>query len=348
MKAITEVRSILFVALSGIGNFLMQSPAIILSKQHFPQARITVWVAPRGTKPLAQNLSAVDEVIEAPIKMSLSNHLHHVWQLSRERFQVGIVLSPGQLIKSAAYLYLAGAKTRIGGRYPFMSNRASGFLLTHPVAEEPHIHDIEQNVRLLAPLGIESSFNDYDLPLPAAAHDAAARLLATLNIPGDKRIIGFHPGCSATMLWKRWPLEYFAEVGKALAQKYSAHILIFGGPDETAQMQELAKQLPGMATTVTAPLLTTAAAIKHCALFLSNDSGLMHVAAAVGVPTYGLFGPTDEVTTGPRGKNSYVIRAAGTTPVFNTETNFYLGQTTHETLLQLSPELVLQKLQLAV
>ncbi|MEX2054673.1 MAG: glycosyltransferase family 9 protein, partial [Candidatus Andersenbacteria bacterium] len=152
----------------------------------------------------------------------------------------------------------------------------------------------------------------------------------------------------ASMLWKRWPLEHFAAVGKALAQKYNAHILIFGGPDETAQMQELAKQLPGIASQVTAPLLTTAAAIKHCAIFLSNDSGLMHVAAAVGVPTYGLFGPTDEVTTGPRGESSHVIRAAGTKPVFNTESNYYLDQTTHETLLRLSPELVLQQLRFPV
>ncbi|MEX2055092.1 MAG: hypothetical protein WD972_02825, partial [Candidatus Andersenbacteria bacterium] len=195
MKAVPPVQSILFVALSGIGNFLMQSPAITLSKQHFPQARITVWVAPRGTKPLAQNVSAVDEVIEAPIKMSVSHHLHHVWHLSRQRFQVGIVLSPGQLIKSAAYLYLAGIQTRIGGRYPFRGDKASGFLLTHPVVELPGIHDIEQNVRLLTPLGITDSVREYDLSLPAAAHDEAARLLTTFNIPGDKRLIGFHPGC---------------------------------------------------------------------------------------------------------------------------------------------------------
>ena len=95
---------------------------------------------------------------------------------------------------------------------------------------------------------------------------------------------------------------------------------------------------------ISVPLLTAGAILRRCRLLLANDSGLMHLAAAVGVATFAIFGPTDERATGPRGVNSHVIRAPGTKPVYDTERNFDLGQEAHTTMLAVSARMVLDDL----
>lgn len=359
----SKPKKVLLLSLSGIGNFLMQSPVFQALKTAHPDWHLTVWVAPRGTQELVENDPYIDEVIEAPIQQSLVKHVRLIQQLRQQKFNLGVVLYPGQHFKSAAYLLLAGIPQRIGHHYPLRNNPVSSFLFTHVVDQEKNIHDIEQNLRLLEPLHIaqhEIRISNYKLLIPSHAEKKARDIRAQLHISNDKIIIGFHPGSAAHYIWKRWPLEYFAEVGKTLIQKYKAHILIFGSSDEYRIKAELRQkiqvQTPGIGsnklenmsresvTLVESDLLTTAAVIRHCQLFISNDSGLMHVAAAVGTPTLGLFGPTDEHRTGPRGDKSFAMRAHGTQPVYDVKQNYNLGTQSHQTLHTLKPALVLEKI----
>lgn len=339
-------KKILLLSLSGIGNFIMQSPVFEALKQRYPQYHLTVWVGPRGTNAFAAHNPHIDRVLEAPPDQSWWQQLRFLRLLAREKFDIGIVLSPGQLIKSAAYLFLARIPLRIGNVYPFLGARARSWLLTHAILEDAHLHDIEQNMQLLAPLGIAATKEPrhYTLPLPSAAHASAQRLLQKLAVPPSALLVGMHPGSLASMPWKRWPLPYFAEVAHSLIKNKGAYILIFGGPDEQAVTQKLHRLIGSHSATIESDLLTAAALITYCGLFISNDSGLMHVAAATGVPTYGLFGPTDEVLTSPRGAQSFVLRASGTKPVYHTELRPALGSDTHETLRQLTPQMVLEKL----
>lgn len=332
-----DVRNILCLSLSGIGNYLMQSPAWHLLKQQRPNARITLWVAPRGTKALSEVNPDIDEVIEAPIKNGIVGHARLISQLRAKKFDAGIVMSPGQLWKSAAYLYLAGMPVRIGNQYPWRGQAASSFLLTDAIAELPELHDIEQNLRLLEPLGIAMPADkiNYSFSVSDEAKKSGEALLSSLNILAGRRLIGFHPGCAAGYEWKRWPVEKFAEVGRYLIEKQNAHILIFGGEGEAGLKQKLHRLLGDHSSVINSDLLTAAAIIKQCAQFISNDSGLMHLSAAVGTPTIGLFGPTDENQTGPRGPRCRVVRAAGTKPVYNTEQNQVTAHQTHTTLATL-------------
>ncbi len=357
-KGLTERRSVLLVALSGIGNFVMQSPVFEAIKTSHPAWKLTVWVAPRGTKALAESNPFIDEILEAPLKHSLWGHLTLVRYLRQKKFDTGIVLSPGQLWKSAAYLYLAGISQRIGHTYPFFANAQSSFLLTDALPEKEDLHDIEQNMRLLEVIGISyqspvipptggtppSAVASYQLPVPEDYAQHARTILHGYSIPGGRIIVGFHVGSAAGFEWKRWPIENFAQVGRTLTHEHAFHILIFGGKDEAVLKQQLKAQLGADATLVDSDLLTCAALIKYCRLFLSNDSGLMHIAAAVGVPTYGLFGPTDEKKTGPRGPKSFIIRALGTTPVYDTEKYYSLGCTSHPSMLAITPELVIDRI----
>jgi len=264
-------------------------------------------------------------------------HLAFGYRLRRGAPDVALMLSPGQLAKGALYMQLSGAQKRIAHRYPHLGNPASAFLLTDAVLEEEGLHDIEQNLNLLLPLNIDIApwqGQPYHFP-PVPAQPR----------PAGVKIIGFHAGSATDFTWKRWPLQRFAEVGRALVTEHQAKILIFSGAAEREQSRQL-QQLIGEAhaSLITTNLLAAAGLIQHCDLFLSNDSGLMHIAAALGVATIGIFGPTDERTTGPRGVRSSVVRAPGTSPVYHTERHHSLGQETHETLLKVTPALVLDKI----
>ncbi len=333
------------LALSGIGNFLMQLPTIETLKKTHPDWHITVWVAPRGTRTLAKRNSSINEVIEEPIQRSLLKHLKLIWRLRREHFDIGVILSPGQLIKSAVYLWLAGISKRIGHSYPLF-NQETNFFLTDTLPENPALHDLEQNLKLLETLGIRHSDLDlrhYSLSIPLSAQKRADDLLKKLDAASGKKLAGFHPGSAPSFIWKRWPLKSWAEIGQILAER-NYHILIFGGPDESKLKRKLHARLNKSSTIIETDLFTATAIMQKCEFFVSNDSGLMHIAAASGVRTFGLFGPTDERQTGPRGANSYVIRAPGTEPVYHTEKNFDLGSKPHETMKALNPDYVLESI----
>ncbi len=344
-------RRIICLALSGIGNFLMQSPVFAAIRKKYPDSHLTVWVAPRGTRALAENDPHIDEVIESPLKLPLWLHLRLIMQLAQQRFDTGIVLSPGQHWKSAAYLFLAGVPTRIGALYRWRGNPNSSFLLTHSINEIDTLHDIEQNLRLLEPLAITSKQTpilNYHLDLPAANVARATEMIQCIDTSIQKKFVGFHAGSAAGFEWKRWPVENFVAVGKALIEKNNAHILLFGGNEEKEINRQLKDALGNAATIIDEDLLTVAALMQQCRLMLSNDSGLMHVSAAVGTTTYGLFGPTNEQHTGPRGVKSRVIRAAGTVPIYDTDKNYSLPGTSHTTILAITPELVLEQIKVSL
>lgn len=343
------MKKVLFLSLSGIGNYLMQAPAIAAHKKAFPDWHITVWVAPRGTKALADADFHVDEVIEMPIKASVAQHIKQILLLRKMNFDRAVVLSPGQLIKSAAYTYFAGIPERVGNTYPFGKNSASTFLLTKAIPEREHTHDVTQNFLLLEPFGIHEESTSYSFPIPASALRTGKSFLQGLHIPEGVPVIGFHAGSAKNFAFKRWPLDRFADVAATLIQQQHVHVLLLGGRDENEQKQFLAALIeekteqPESIHIISTDLLTTAAVMQACTLVIANDSGLMHLASAVGTPTIGLFGPTDESLTGPAGSNAVVLRAPNTKPVYNTETVPNLGDTPHETMLEITPEMVLNE-----
>jgi heptosyltransferase-2 len=337
----------LILSLSGIGNYLMHSSIFHAIKMHQPSSSLTVWVAPRNTAVLAKANPDIDHVIKAPIKRTVIGHLQQIRKLHRLSADTGLVLYPGQHCKSALYMFLAGLDTRLGHRYLHLGNPDSSLLLTESVAVNPAKHDIDQNLALLAPLNIPvpSSLLPYYVHIPTHYQQQAEALLNRLNrssVP-DKTLVGLHPGCAPDFSWKRWPLDHYSRLAKQLVKQHNAHIIIFGGAIELPMMKKL-RRLIGQqhSSIISTHLLTVAAVIKQCNLFIANDSGLMHLASAVSVPTIGLFGPTDEHRTGPRGLNSLALRATGTAPVYDVNTNFSLGSEPHSSLLALSPDQVLE------
>jgi heptosyltransferase-3 len=151
------------------------------------------------------------------------------------------------------------------------------------------------------------------LPLPTIWTSPADQAVATALLPPGTQILGLGP--TANWAAKIWPGEFFAELARRLTQHLpGARIAIFGGPGaaEREAASLVLAALPGAIDLVGRLSLPEAAAcLARCALFVGNDSGLMHLAAAAGTPTLGLFGPTPASEYAPVGRRTAVVLAEG-------------------------------------
>ncbi len=143
-------------------------------------------------------------------------------------------------------------------------------------------------------------------PLTEADREFAGHEAGKLGLTG-RLAIGFNPGTNRPA--ERWPAERFAELGALLASRHDARICVFWGPGEKPLADGIAAAIGGAA--VVAPptsLKRLGAMFERCSLVVSNDSGPMHIAAALGVPTVGIFGPVNPLLQGPWGESARYAR----------------------------------------
>ena len=136
---------------------------------------------------------------------------------------------------------------------------------------------------------------------------AAEARLTSLGIGVDTFLVGIHPGGSS--FDKRWPEKRYAELADRLVQQYNATVLLLHGPAEAGLTQNIQKAMQSHAS-VHAPetIRALGALLSRCALVVCNDSGPMHLAAALDVPTVAIFGPTDHVAWHPLSQNAAIVR----------------------------------------
>lgn len=282
-----RVDRILFLCLQGLGNLLLAEPAIAAAKARHPEATITVVARHRAYAALLATHPAVAEVVAlSPATLLV---------LRRRRFDRSYTCFPANDYRFDLITRLAGARERVGHGYPVRKRLRLPGAYTRTVAVAP-VDDVQQDLNLVAP--------DLDARPPRLA-------MAPVAAPGP--LLGIHPGSSTAhrMALKRWPAGHFRSViERALAAVDHLTVWLFAGPGEKELATTIAAGLGGRVEVVTdLPLMEVARRIAVCTCFLANDSGLMHLAAAVGVPTIGLFGPTDPVRTAPRGQ--IALRARG-------------------------------------
>lgn len=341
-----ERPKVLVLAMSGIGNLLMQTPLIKKLKDTNSTAEISVMLAPRGTKDVLLHNHNIKNVFVGYPKPSLKQRVRMIKTIQQGKFDIGIVAYPGQLITSSSLLSFGMIPTRIGHKYNYHFLKNSGLFLTKSFALQ-QTHDVQQNLNLLQGLGIDAdpTNTEYDFPLTSAEQKETEYFLTQNNI--DKTsLIGLHPGTNPDMAYKRWPVERWAQLADQLADQFKAKILIFGSADEDHLKTEIAKNMRHEPFNVTLSLRGTTALMSKCSFFVSNDSGLMHVAVSQKVPTFGLFGPTDENRTAPWGKYGHVIRAENTKPTYDVTKLREIKKlkTADETLLALNTETVFNQI----
>jgi heptosyltransferase II len=286
-----DYSNILVRSTNWVGDAVMSLPALRAIRGRFPQARIAILAKP-SVADLYVSESFADEIIVY--------HLQSSWSMGRQlrsrHFDCAILLQ--NAFEAAWIAWLARIPTRIGYK------RDGRQLLLTRAVDVPRPGEIPRHER----------FYYLELLRRAALIDAlpesdVIRLQSRTAAVG-KRVIGLSPG-AAYGTAKRWLPERFAEAAGALAEARGASIALFGTKSERALCEEVARLLSGREVTNYAGETTLAQFIDlaaGCELFLTNDSGSMHIASALGVPTVAIFGATDDAATGPTGLNARVVR----------------------------------------
>jgi heptosyltransferase-2 len=303
---------ILIRATNWVGDAVMSVPALAAIRRRFPTAEIVVLA-----RPWVADIYAGETSIDRVIRYHAARGLHDwgaKWKLARElrreRFDCAILLQ--NAFEAALLARLARIPKRIG-----YDRDGRGWLLTDPVAV-PKPGDIPRHERfyyleLLRRAGILDAIPESEAIRLDGAGQAAGRgelKFAELGIPLP--VIGVSPGAAYGSA-KRWLSDGFAEAASRVAIEQSASVALFGSESERPLCDTIAGAIRarGLAAANLAGRTTLREFIDlaaACRLFLTNDSGAMHIASAVGVRTVAIFGATDEFATGPTGPLARVVR----------------------------------------
>jgi lipopolysaccharide heptosyltransferase II len=323
---VNEIKKILCIKPRGIGDIILSTIVLDNLKAHFPSAKID-YLTEHFAKPAVENNPLINKVItidkkEFPLKAAL--------KIRRENYDM--ILDLWSNPRSAQITFLSGVKYRVGfayrGRkyaYNFQATSSKG---THHAAD----HNLELLKAIDVPI-ISKKIHYY----VDAKDDKAAKKFIKENFPAGKTIAGIIP--SGGWPSKRCDASKWVEIGKAIKDKYNTDFLILWGPGD----EDDANYIKGTLTeSILAPKTTVpemSGYINNCNLILANDSGPMHIAAALNIPTIGIFGPTNPKGHGPySGNSAYVYKE----DLFCIICNLLECPYHHECMLQLENEKILQ------
>jgi heptosyltransferase II len=294
------VRRILVRAPNWVGDAVMSLPVLAGLRRLFPLAEITVLAAPR-VAPLFAAQPGVTEIIRYPAGRGKWQVL---WEL-RGRFEVALAL-PNSM-ESALGLWLVGVPSRVGyntdARRLFLKEAVSGH------EELAGLHTVFYLLGLLKALGGVATFTPPTLYLEPEEEAMAAHVLAETDLPGRGPWVGLSPGAAYGPA-KRWEPARFAALGRELQRQFGARLVLLGASDERPVAEMVKENLPGPVADLVGRtnLRQALGVLSQLKLLVTNDSGLMHAAAALDVPLVALFGSTDPGATGPFTSRATVLR----------------------------------------
>lgn len=274
---------LLVVAPNWLGDAVMALPAVADVRRASPDARITV-VGPPAVASLFRMVGDVDEVEEAKT-------------LSGRVFD-SVLLLPNSF-RSAFDAVRAGIPERWGYR-----TDGRRWLLTRSVPPPPaDMHQVDCYQQLVRALGFPSGPREPRLDVAPTLRAAGGRVLADAGWDGAAPFVALAPGAAFGGA-KRWPPDYFAALARGLASDGVRSVLIGSAADQPVARQVLSSLGADRSSVFDAvgrtDVQTLAGLITHARAVVANDSGAMHLAAAIGVPLAAVFGPTDERKTAPR------------------------------------------------
>jgi predicted lipopolysaccharide heptosyltransferase III len=287
-----QFQRILLTRMKFIGDVVLTTPVIRSVRKAYPNAYIA-YLGEKNAVSLLEHNPNLDEIIPFDFsRPTIVEQPRVVFQLRRRKFDLAIDLFNNP--RSALLTFLSGAGVRVGAE-----RKGRGKLYTLQVKDDATPKTaIEFHNQFIRAVGIEPTSSRTEIALTGDERREARIYLQWFdheNNPLDmtKPIVGIHPG--ATWPAKQWLPERFGELADMLAAKLGVQVIMFAGPDDgeavTAAIKQSFSNIKGLTNL---PLRQLAAIIAHCSLFIGNDAGPMHIAAAVGTPTIGLFGPGEE------------------------------------------------------
>jgi heptosyltransferase II len=295
------IRKILIRSPNWIGDAVMTTPAMGAIRSSFPEAEIVVAANPNVAElfqphPYSNGVLIFDK---KGLHQGMGGFLRFCGLLKEQGFDLAVLFQ--NAIEAAIMTFLARIPRRAGYR-----TDQRGFLLTHPVAigeAERRLHHTTYYLRMLNILGIRGGTEQLRLQ---CTDPEQAWATATL---GHGSWVAINPGATFGSA-KRWIPERFARVADTLANRHGTHTVIIGGPVETAMGRavETAMLTTPLNLVGQTSIRQLMAVLARCNLLVTNDSGPMHVAAALGTAVVAIFGPTDHATTSPFSPWSRLVR----------------------------------------
>lgn len=305
-----RIRKLLVRSTNWIGDAIMTTPALRSIRGNFPDAEITILALP-WVADVFRSSPQIDRVLiyqKDDRHGGLTGKIRLAGDLRQEKFDAAILLQ--NAFEAAFITFLARIPVRGG-----YTTDGRGLLLTHGVRKKSGIaikHQVHYYQEMLTGLGLTTGHNNLELTVPDESSLWADTYLDGLAKGVKTKIVGLNPGAAYGPA-KRWPAEKFTALAGLISQDPDTLILIFGTEvdKEAAEVIRGAvndkKRIVSLCGKTT--LSQAMALISRCLVFVTNDSGLMHVSAALQTYTVAVFGSTNHVTTGPYSEKSSVVRS---------------------------------------
>ncbi|MFH0855949.1 MAG: lipopolysaccharide heptosyltransferase II [Candidatus Omnitrophota bacterium] len=306
-----DFKRILIARTDRIGDVLLSTPVIKALRDRYPQAYIAMMVSPYA-KDIVEGNPYLDKVIILDKEGEGKNWLRSlklIQELRRNKFDLALILHPSNRVHLLAFL--SGIPRRIG------YDRKLGFLLTDRIKHTKQLgekHELEYNLDLLKGLGIEPKDNKLFMPVNPESEKWAEELFRKEAINDSDKLLAINPAASCPS--KIWPAERFARVADRLAREYGFKILIIAGAKDHKLADDLMRHMRSSAINLAGKTSVTqlAGLLKRCRLFISNDSGPVHIASVVGTPVISIFGRNQAGLSpkrwGPQGARDKILHKA--------------------------------------
>ena len=290
-----KVKNILIVSSTAIGDTLLSTPAIRAIRERYPDTKIIAHFNIKNME-LFENNPHIDGII--PYYGGYKRFFKTVREFRRNRFDVALILH-GNEPQATPMAYLSGADFIV--KLPNSSDY--NFLLSNrePIVRWDDMgHGIEQRLKVAALIGCSNKDKRMVLPVDRDDEDAVSGFLKSEGIKDDDILIGFQVGASTVS--RMWFAERFVELGKRLITAYpTTKIVITGSPDEKKHCEQIDREIGGrvIVSAGKLPLRQIPALVKRFKVLVTGDTGIMHVAIAVGTPVVALYAVADWRRTGP-------------------------------------------------
>lgn len=283
-----DPRNILVIDFGQLGDVVLSLPALRAIRRRFPRAKITVAIGKPGGEIVklsgyANDVLEVDRVglRDGPKLVSIGRIIKFVGQVRKQKFD--FVIDLHSLSETNLLGFLSGAPRRLYARRPGRSLDVLANFEPRPAREAKNAHAVDRYLDVIKPLGIENPSRVPALKTAAGANSAVEALLTKEKANSGALLVGIFPGAGNAS--RRWPLEHFAEVADHLIRNERVRVIVFAGPEERTFVPQMRSLFPP--STIFLDKLTISQLVSAQArltLFISNDTGPVHTAAAVGTP----------------------------------------------------------------
>jgi lipopolysaccharide heptosyltransferase I len=304
------LRSLLIIKMSSIGDVVQALPVAVALRAKYPALRIC-WLIEEWAAPLLLGHPSIDRLIIFPRMSSIRSGVIRVKELRRSVASLrsesyDLVIDLQGLMKSSILALLSRAPLRIGGDLL----REGAGLISHRIPAGPgQPHAVETYLRCAEFLGASARPVRFELAVQGSARDSIAALLSSRGVSPGSPLIVLNPSASAR--WKSWPLQAWIAAADALTDLGS--VLLVGGSENSAAHRKIATAVQGRIHDLTGQttLAELVALLERCAAHVAPDTGSAHIAAALGRPVVGIYGPTAPWRLAPYGQQNLLVYHQG-------------------------------------